>query len=66
MVYCASRHMQRGAGREGVLLRRGVLDELNTLLDVALEALNAGLEELLLLVGDAVKDVDGLLGTVGL
>lgn len=58
--------MQRGAGREGVLLRRGVLDELNTLLDVALEALNAGLEELLLLVGDAVKDVDGLLGTVGL
>ena len=52
--------------RDERLLWWGVLDEVDALLDVALEALNAGLEELLLLVGDAVKDVDGLLGTVGL
>ena len=50
----------------GVLLLRRVLDELNTLLDVALKTLNASLQELLLLVGDTVKDVVGLLGTVGL
>jgi hypothetical protein len=44
---------------------RGVLNELNTLLDVALKALDASLQESLLLVGDTVKDVTGLLGTVG-
>lgn len=54
--------MRDGDGR---LLRR-VLDEVDALFDVALEALGAGGEELLLLVGDAVEDVDGVLGTVGL
>lgn len=49
-----------------VLLLRGVLNELNTLLDVALKALDASLQESLLLVGDTVEDVTGLLGTVGL
>ena len=52
-------------GRE-VLLWWGVLSELNALLDVALESLDASLEELLLLLSHAVKDVNGLLGTVGL
>lgn len=52
-------------GRE-VLLWWGVLDEFDTLLDVALETLDAGLKELLLLVGDTIKNVDGFLNTVGL
>lgn len=52
-------------GRE-VLLWWGVLDEFDALLDVALETLDAGLEELLLLVGDTVENVDSLLNTVGL
>lgn len=51
---------------QGVLLWWGVLDKLNTLLNVTLEAGNTGGEQLLLLVGDTVEDVDGLLGTVGL
>lgn len=54
-----------GRGWE-VLLWWGVLDEFNTLLDVALETLDASLEELLLLIGDTVKDIDGLLNAVGL
>ena len=59
---------RKGGGRNGwvVLLLRGVLNELNTLLDVALKALDASFQESLLLVGDTVKDVTGLLGTVGL
>jgi hypothetical protein len=38
----------------------------NTLFDVSLEPLDARLEERLLLVGDVLEDVDGLLRTVGL
>ena len=49
-----------------ILLWWGVLGKFDTLLDVALETLDAGLEELLLLVGDTIKNVDGLLDTVGL
>lgn len=52
--------------RKRVLLWWGVLDKLNTLLDVRLEALDASLEEALLLLGDTTEDVGGLLGTVGL
>lgn len=52
--------------RKGVLLWWGVLDKLNTLLDVGLEALDASLEEALLLLRDTTEDVGGLLGTVGL
>lgn len=48
------------------LLRRRVLDELNTLGDVALEAVVAGLKQLLLVVVRAADNVDGLLGTVRL
>lgn len=51
---------------EGVLLWWGVLDEFDTLLNVALETLDASLEELLLLSGDAAKNVDGLLRAIGL
>lgn len=58
------RAKRRVAG--GVLLWWGVLDKLNTLLDVTLETGNTGGEQLLLLVGDTVEDVDGLLGTIGL
>jgi len=50
----------------GNLLLRGVVSERNTLLDVALQALDSGLQECLLLVGDIGEDIDGLLGTVGL
>lgn len=49
-----------------VLLWWGVLDKLNTLFDVALEALDASLEESLFLLGNTTEDVGGLLGTVGL
>lgn len=52
-------------GKEALLWCR-VLGELNALLNVALKSLDASLKELLLLLGHTVKDVDGLLGTVGL
>jgi hypothetical protein len=58
--------VRREGGLKGVLLWGRVLDELNTLLDVALKTSDASLQELLLLLGDATEDVDGLLGTVGL
>lgn len=38
----------------------------DTLLDVALETLNRGLEEGLLLFGDVAKDVNSPLSTIGL
>jgi hypothetical protein len=41
------------------------VDEIDALLDVVLEALNGLLQELLLLVGDTLQGVEGLLGTVG-
>jgi hypothetical protein len=44
----------------------GGVDKLNTLGNVALEALNALGQKLLLLVRNALQGVDGLLGTVGL
>jgi hypothetical protein len=51
---------------KGYLLLRGVVGKVNTLLDVALEALDGSLEESLLLLGDVAEDVDSLLSTVGL
>lgn len=54
------------SGEGGVLLWWGVLDELDALLNVALETLDASLEELLLLIGHTAKDVNGLLRAVGL
>lgn len=42
------------------------MGKVNTLLDVALEALDGSLEESLLLLGDVAEDVDSLLSTVGL
>lgn len=51
---------------EGNSLLWGVLSELNTLLNVALQSSDASGEELFLTGGDTVEDVDGLLGTVGL
>ena len=48
------------------LLGRGVLDELNALGDVALEAVVGGLEQLLLVVVSTADNVNRLLGTVGL
>lgn len=58
--------VHNGQGGGEALLWWGVLGELNALLDVALKSLDASLEELLLLLGHTVKDVDGLLSTVGL
>jgi hypothetical protein len=53
--------------RAGVdLLLRGVVGKFDTLLDVALEALDSLGQETLLLLGDALQGVDGLFGTVGL
>lgn len=42
------------------------MGKVDTLLDVALEALDSLGQEALLLLGDALQGVDGLLGTVGL
>lgn len=50
----------------GHLLWWRVLDEVDALFDVALEALGASLEELLLLVSDTVEHVGDLFGTIGL
>lgn len=44
----------------------GVLGELDTLLNVALESSDASIEEFLLTLGHTIEDVDSLLGTVGL
>jgi hypothetical protein len=43
-----------------------LLNKVNTLLDVALKVLVAGLKELLLLVVCLADNINGLLGTVGL
>jgi hypothetical protein len=40
--------------------------KVDALLDVALQARNRRVEQLLLLLGDVAEDVDGLLGAVGL
>ena len=48
------------------LLGGRVRDELDTLADVALQTLVAGLEKLLLVLVCAADDVDSLFGTVGL
>lgn len=42
------------------------MDKGNALLDVALQALNRGLQESLLLVGNALQRILDLLDTVGL
>jgi hypothetical protein len=47
-------------------LGRRVLDELDALADVTLQAIVAGLKKLLLLVVGAADNIDSLLGTVGL
>lgn len=48
------------------LLWWGVLDKVDALLDVALEALGGSFQELLLLIGDTVEHVGDLLCAVGL
>ena len=53
-------------GRDEHLLWWGVLDEVDALLDVALEATGASSKELLLLLGDTLEHIGGLLGAVGL
>lgn len=55
----------RGAGNESLLLG-WLVGKGDTLLDVALQALDGGLQQRLLLGGDVPEDVDGLLGSVGL
>lgn len=52
--------------RRRSLLWRRVLDEVNSFLDVALEARDCGLDELLLVSIGAAEDVNGLLRSVGL
>lgn len=58
--------LNKGGKREGSSLLRRRLGELDTLLDVLLEADNGRLQQLLLLVGDGGQRVNGPLGTVGL
>lgn len=48
------------------LLRRRILDEFDAFLDVAFEASDCGLDELLLVGVGAAEDVDGLLCSGGL
>jgi hypothetical protein len=43
-----------------------VLDEVDALLDITLEAFRTSRKELLLLFGDVLKDVGGFLGAIGL
>lgn len=56
-------HQEKWKGGES--LRAGV-GEGDTLLDVALESLKSLSKEFLLLLSNVTKDIDGLLGTVGL
>ena len=48
------------------LLWWGVLNEFDALFNIALQALRASCEELLLLFGHAIEEVDGLLSALGL
>lgn len=48
------------------LLWWGVLDEVDALFNVSLQALRASFDKLLLLVGDTSEDVDCLVGAVRL
>jgi hypothetical protein len=58
---------QRSRGEtQGKLLLNRVVDEGDALADVVLETLDGGLQELLLLICDAVEDVDSFFGTIGL
>lgn len=50
----------------GISLLRRVVDKVNALLDVALEVLVAGLEELLLLVVRLADHINGVLSAGGL
>lgn len=52
--------------RRGKLLLRWVVCECNTLLDVALQAFHAGLEEGLFVLVEVAEWVQGLLGSAGL
>ena len=53
-------------GIRGESLLRWVVSEVNTLLDVAFQALDASLKQSLLIFVDACKHINGLLGTAGL
>lgn len=53
-------------GSGGDLLLRWIVHEIDSLLNVALQALGASRKELLLLVCDATEGVGGLLSAVGL
>lgn len=55
-----------GSRGRGLLLLRGVVGEVNALGDVSLEISDGLLQKNLLLVGDALQRVNGLLSTVGL
>ena len=50
----------------GNLLLGGLVGKSNALLNVALEALDSSVKQSLLLVRDIPKDVDCLLGAIGL
>lgn len=54
-------------GKLGICsLLRGVVSKFNALLNVALQALNGLAQQLLLLLGNTLEGVGGLLGSVGL
>jgi len=53
-------------GIKGGSLLRWVVGEVNTLLDVAFQALNASRKQSLLVCVDACEHIDRLLGTAGL
>lgn len=56
----------RGSRWRSDLLWRGVLDEVNALINVRLEALDGNCEQFLLFVRDVFEDIDGFGSTVSL
>jgi hypothetical protein len=56
----------RGSRWRRVLLWRGVLDEVNALLNVRFKALDGNLEQFLLSFRGVFENIDGLGSTVGL
>jgi hypothetical protein len=62
----ALQSLNQGISLEGNLLLGGAVDEVDALCDVALETLDALLQESLLLLGDVLQGVGDLLDTVGL
>jgi hypothetical protein len=56
----------RIAGGNGFLLWRGILDKVDSLLDISFEALDGDFKQLFLLLSGILENVGGILGAVNL